>query len=201
MSIRHRRKNIPRAHEIEMIWSRRAPHGPYPLVFVLDNLKAGFNVGKIVRTANALGLREVILVGIPAWDPVLARGALKATRTRSFETIDDALAALKSEGYAFFVLHPRGHGSLGEVAFPEKTAFLVGHEEFGFSFDLDSRDDIHLVQIPQVGIVESMNVSVAASIAAYEYLRERKLLGTAKPLVSKVYQPRKPRSKSRPDLP
>lgn len=181
--MRHRRKNIPRAHEIEMIWSRRAPLGPYPLVLVLDGLKAGFNVGKIVRSANALGAREVFLVGIPAWDPAYARGALKATRTRSFATITEALDVLRAEDYTLFALHPRGEATIGALPYPEKTAFLVGHEEFGFNFDLAKYPEIRLAQVPQVGLVESMNVSVAASIAAFDYLRERKLFGTAKPLV------------------
>lgn len=163
-----------------MIWSRRAALGPYPLILVLDRLKAGFNVGKIIRSANALGIREVFLVGVQPWHPILARGALKETRTRSFAEMPEALAALKEEDYAVYALHPRGESEFGSVSFPEKTAFLVGHEEFGFSFDLAAHPEITLVRIPQVGVVESLNVSVAASIAAYEYLRDRKLLGTAK---------------------
>jgi len=181
--VRKRRKDIKRSHEIGMIWSRRAPLGPYPLILVLDGLKASYNVGKIIRSANALGLREVFLVGVPHWDPVLSRGTLKATRTRSFEAMSEALAALQSDGYQIFALHPRGETSIGGFSYPEKTAFLVGHEEFGFSFDLAKHPEITLVQVPQVGIVESMNVAVATSIAAYDYLRERKLLGTAKPVV------------------
>ncbi len=177
---RKRRKDITRSHEIGMIWSRRAPLGPYPLVLVLDGLKASYNVGKIIRSANALGLREVFLVGIPAWDPVLARGALKATRTRSFAAMADAVEALRTEGYALFALHPRGAVRFGEISFPEKTAFLVGHEEFGLRVDLAAHPEITLIQVPQVGIVESLNVAVAASIAAYDYLRDRNLLGTAK---------------------
>jgi tRNA G18 (ribose-2'-O)-methylase SpoU len=69
------------------------------------------------------------------------------------------------------------------ISFPEKTAFIVGHEEFGFSFDLAAHPEIKLTRVPQVGIVESMNVAVAASIAAFDYIRERKLLGTARPLI------------------
>jgi tRNA G18 (ribose-2'-O)-methylase SpoU len=181
--MRYKRKNIPRAFEIERIWSKRAPLGPYPAILVLDHLKAGFNAGKIVRTANALGLQEVIFVGMEAWDPVLARGALKATRTREYPTLEEALAVLESEGFTTYALHPRGETLIGQAAYPEKTAFIVGHEEFGFSIDLDAHPTVQKLQIPQVGIVESLNVSVAASIAGFDYLRERKLLGTAKPIV------------------
>ncbi len=165
-----------------MIWSKRAPLGPYPLVLVLDHLKAGFNVGKIVRTANVLGVREVFFVGMGPWDPSLARGALKATRTREIASMAEALGILRSEGYTFFGLHPRGEKLLGELPFPEKTAFILGHEEFGMSFAPEEIPNFTQIQIPQVGVVESLNVSVAASIATYDYLRDRKLLG--KPLPS-----------------
>lgn len=177
--MKYRRKNITREHEIASIWSRRADLGPYPLILVLDGLKASFNVAKIIRSANALGLREVFLVDVGPWDPVLSRGALKATRTRSFDQIEPALEALRSEGYSIYALHPRAEARFGTTSFPEKTAFIVGHEEYGFTFDVENTPDVIPIRIPQVGIVESMNVSVAASIAAFDYLRDRKLLGTA----------------------
>jgi tRNA G18 (ribose-2'-O)-methylase SpoU len=176
--LKYRRRNIVRMHEIDSIWSRRAELGPYPVILVLDGLKPGFNVGKIIRSANALGCREVFLVGIGPWDPALSRGALKATRTRSFETIAPALEALAAEGYRAYALHPRATLSIGTTSFPEKTAFIVGHEENGFSFDVENTPNVTPIRIPQVGVVESLNVSVAASIAAYDYLRDRGLLGS-----------------------
>jgi tRNA G18 (ribose-2'-O)-methylase SpoU len=172
------RRDVARLHEIATIWSKRAELGPYPVVLVLDGLKAGYNVGKIVRSANALGAREVFLVGIGAWDPILSRGALKRTRTRALRTMAEALEILRTEGYTAYALHPRADTAFGATEFPEKTAFILGHEEFGFSFDLASEPDVIPIRIPQVGIVESMNVAVAASIAVYDYLRERKLLGS-----------------------
>ncbi len=177
--MRKKRRDITRSHEIGLIWSKRAPLGPYPLILVLDGLKASFNVGKIVRSANALGCREVFLVGISEWDPVLARGALEETRTRSFAAMPEALEALKSEGYTVYALHPRGEAVVGATSFPEKTAFLVGHEGFGLSIELAAYPEIIPIRVPQVGVIESLNVAVAASIAAYDYLRERNLLGTA----------------------
>jgi tRNA G18 (ribose-2'-O)-methylase SpoU len=177
--MRKRRRDVTRSHEIGLIWSKRAPLGPYPLILVLDGLKASFNVGKIVRSANALGCREVFLVGIAAWDPVLARGALEETRTRTFATMNEAMEALRTEGYTVYALHPKAETAVGGTPFPEKSAFVVGHEGFGLSVELSAFPDMIPLRVPQVGAIESMNVAVAASIAAYDYLRERKLLGTA----------------------
>jgi tRNA G18 (ribose-2'-O)-methylase SpoU len=54
-----------------------------------------------------------------------------------------------------------------------KTAFVLGHEEWGHSFKQDDYPDITSVAIPQFGQVESLNVSIAASIVMYEYVRQQ----------------------------
>ena len=59
---------------------------------------------------------------------------------------------------------------------PAKSAFVMGHEEHGLSFDRADYPDIRALTIPQFGPVQSLNVSVAASIVMYEYIR---LHGTA----------------------
>src|SRR5689334_8406530 len=90
--------------EQELIVSKLQPPGPHAFVLILDHLKAGYNSGKIVRTANAFGCREVHLVGVPFFDIRAARGTLKQTRTRSFENFKDSYEALAAEGYTFYAL-------------------------------------------------------------------------------------------------
>src|SRR3954468_11946281 len=117
------RKHALRKYEHDIILSRHQPEGPFPIVLVLDRLKAGFNVGKIIRSANALGAREVHLVGIPPFDPGPTKGALRHTRTVSFASFAESHAALRAQGYEFFALDLLGQGRLGSFEFPEKTAF------------------------------------------------------------------------------
>jgi tRNA G18 (ribose-2'-O)-methylase SpoU len=167
------RKHARRKYEHEIVLSRYQPAGPFPLVLVLDRLKAGFNVGKIIRTANALGAREVHLIGIPAFDPGPAKGALRHTLTRSFKTFSESYALLKSEGYTFYALELLGQRVLGKTEFPEKTAFVMGHEEYGLSFSPEEFPEVNYLHIPQFGRVDSLNVSIAAALASFEYLRQR----------------------------
>lgn len=54
----------------------------------------------------------------------------------------------------------------------KKSAFVLGHEEWGHSFNLDDYPEASSVAIPQYGQVESLNVAVAASIVMYEYVRQ-----------------------------
>jgi tRNA G18 (ribose-2'-O)-methylase SpoU len=71
-----------------------------------------------------------------------------------------------------FTLEPEDGRSLMDVSLPEKSAFIFGHEEFGISFDKNDYEDIGTIQIPQFGRSQSLNVSIAASIVMYEYIRQ-----------------------------
>src|SRR3954452_15391084 len=113
------RKHARHRYEQDVLLSRYQPEGPFPLVLVLDHLKAGFNVGKIIRTANAFGVREVHLVGIGVFDPGPSKGALRHTRTVSLATFAESHALLKARGYEFFALDLLGQGRLGSFEFPE----------------------------------------------------------------------------------
>jgi tRNA G18 (ribose-2'-O)-methylase SpoU len=178
----NRRNWYRKRYEQEMILSKHQPPGPFPFVLVLDHLKAGYNVGKIIRAANAFGCRELHLIAIPLFDPSPAKGTLRQTRTRSFETFDSSYQALKAEGYQHFALDKKGDCSLGNITLPEKSAFVVGHEEYGLSFSPETYPDIRRLSIPQFGQVQSLNVSIAASIACYEYLREHRFPAQDSPL-------------------
>lgn len=164
-----------KSYEHEMILSRHLGPGPFPFVLVLDHLKPGFNVGKIYRLASALGVREIHLVNVGPFDTSPARGTVKQTRTRKFERIFDSIELLKSEGYTIFALSPDGSSTLGGFELPEKSAFILGHEEYGVSFEPEDYPEVKQLRIRQYGKVQSLNVSIAAGLVAWEYVRNREL--------------------------
>ena len=146
--------------------------GSCPYVIVLDHLKAGFNVPKIFRSAQAFGAREVHLVGIGPFDPAPAKGVFKAVPACFHDDFASCHAALKRQGYEFFMLQADGPDSLTNARLPVRSAFVFGHEEVGVSFDPADFPDIRCLAIPQDGPVDSLNVSIAASIVMYEYRRQ-----------------------------
>lgn len=150
-----------------------AQPGVHQVALVLDNLKAGYNVPKIFRSAHAFGAAEVHLVNIGPFDPAPAKGGFKHVPARFHENFHDCHAALREAGYTLFYLTPHTDQQLWSAALPERCAFVLGHEEFGLSFDPADYPDLNGLAIPHFGPVESLNVAVAASIVLYEYARRQ----------------------------
>lgn len=149
-----------------------AKPGAHDFVIVLDNLKASFNIGKIFRSADAFGACEVHLVGIDFFECKTAKGSFKWVPARFHESFEACYQHLTERGYTLFTLQPGEGSPLPRAVLPAKSGFIFGHEEYGISFDLSDYDRIQPLSIPQFGRVESLNVSVAASVVMYEYVRQ-----------------------------
>lgn len=151
-----------------------AQPGVHQFCLVLDHLKPFFNPPKIFRSAEAFGAAAVHLVGIGTFDPSPAKGSFRKVPARFHDDFATCYEQLVEEGYTLFRLDPQAQAqdSLCRCELPEKTAFILGHEEFGFSFDPADYPAIRSLNIPQFGSVQSLNVSIAASIVMYEYVRQ-----------------------------
>jgi tRNA G18 (ribose-2'-O)-methylase SpoU len=165
----HRRKQAEIRYEQHRRKNLLAEPGVNDFVIVLDNLKASFNVPKIFRSAQAFGANSVHLINIGQFDPAPAKGAFKYVPAKFYEDFDTCYQALKPGGYEFFILEPGSDTLLHEAQFPARSAFVMGNEELGISFDADDYPDIKRLAIEHHGKVESLNVSIAASIVMYQY--------------------------------
>jgi tRNA G18 (ribose-2'-O)-methylase SpoU len=172
-----RQRQLARKHALQRYQQQRARNvlaqpGVYDFVMVLDNLKAGFNVPKIFRSAEAMGACAVHLINIGPFDPAPAKGSFKKVPAHFHDTFDECYQALSEQGYHFYTLEPKSSTTIFNVMLPRKSAFIMGNEEFGIQFDRNAYPDIESISIPQFGNVESLNVSIAASIMMFEYVRQ-----------------------------
>ena len=149
-----------------------AEPGTHNFIVILDQLKAGFNVPKIFRSAEAFGAAAVHLINIEPFDPAPAKGSFRKVPAVFHESFATCHELLREQGYHFFQFRADAEAPLHRADFPVKSAFVFGHEEFGFSFDQNSYPDIQPLAIPQFGSVRCLNVSAAATIAMYEYVRQ-----------------------------
>jgi len=167
-----RQKQIEQRYHKDRQRNVLAQPGPHTFAFVLDHLKAGFNVPKIFRSVQAFGGAEVHLVNIGVFDTAPAKGAFRKVPARFHETFDSAWADLCDRGYTFYALTADGEHDLRQVTLAEKSAFVVGNEEFGLSFEPGDYPGMQTLRIPLFGQMESLNASVAAAIVMYEYTRQ-----------------------------
>jgi tRNA G18 (ribose-2'-O)-methylase SpoU len=150
-----------------------AKPGPFPFAIILDHLKVDFNIGKIIRSAEAFGAQAVDVVGTSYFDPMPAKGCMKRVPWTMRKTFLESYGHYKALGFTFFAFDSEAEVGLHESRMPDKSAFILGHEGFGFTFKKEDFPEINWVKIPQFGKVESLNVAVAASIVMYEFTRSR----------------------------
>lgn len=150
-----------------------------PLLVVLDSLEDPHNVGAILRTADAAGADGVIRQSRRAarLDGAAAKasaGAVAYVKIADVVNVARAIEELKELGVWSVGLAgdaPRRYDLLDLTA---PTALVLGAEGTGLRRLVRERCD-WLVSIPMQGHVESLNVSVAAGIALYEAVRQRRL--------------------------
>jgi len=169
---RNRRKNAVLRYQKEMWRNQAASPGVHDFILVLDHLKAGFNIPKIFRSAEVFGAREVHLIDIAPFDPAPAKGAFRKVPARFHASFGDCHDSLRKQGITLFTLDANCETSLQQTTFPQKSAFIFGNEGLGISFNPLDFPDIQCLSIPQFGSLESLNVSIAASIVMYEYIRQ-----------------------------
>jgi len=155
----------------KLLGQQFATQGKFKFVIILDHLKNSFNIGKIFRSAEVFSASEVHIIGIPFFDPYPAKGSLKKVKAYFYDDFDGCYNELCKQGYSFFVMNPTENSiPLSKVDLPLRSAFVFGHEEFGHSFKKNDYETSE-IKIEQFGETESLNVSVAASITMYEYVR------------------------------
>ncbi len=149
-----------------------ASPGIHSCILILDGLKPDFNIGKIFRVADAFSAREIHLINVEFFDPDPAKGSVRWVPFFQHENFDACYREITEREYQCISLEPGRDKLLGKGPLPGKAAFIFGHEEFGLSFDRSLYPEMVSISIPQWGYVQSLNVSVAASIVLYEYVRQ-----------------------------
>lgn len=146
-----------------------------PLVVILDELHDPHNVGAIIRSAVAFGARAIIMPEhnqAPITGTVIKTSAGMALRIPIVRVgnINQTVRILKDAGFWIYGLVMDGDTSLQKAVFDTSTAIIVGNESDGIRQKTRELCDVGL-SIPMEEGCESLNASVAASVALYEHYR------------------------------
>ena len=145
----------------------------HSLEIAVENLERDFNMGTIVRTANAFGVRVVHVIGRKQWNK---RGAMmtdKYLTVRYYSTVSEFVVANSGKELIAFDNQP-GSISLHECVMPGNALLIFGAEGPGISDEL-LKASVKMVAIEQFGSTRSVNVGVAAGIAMYVWLQQNVL--------------------------
>jgi 23S rRNA (guanosine2251-2'-O)-methyltransferase len=153
-------------------------HNPNPLLLALDGVQDPHNVGACLRTADACGVLAVIVPRdraaqlTPAARKVAA-GAAETTPLVSVTNLVRTLKLLKEAGVWAFGADAEAPKRADEADFTGGAVLVLGAEGAGLR-QLTRQTCDFLVRLPQLGAVESLNVSVAAGMLLYEAVRQRR---------------------------
>lgn len=150
-----------------------------PLFLILDGVQDPHNLGACLRTADAAGVTAVIIPKDRAASltPVVrkvASGAAETVPVVQVTNLVRALEMLKKLGVWVMGTSMQATQSLYQVDLKGSVAIVLGAEGTGLRRLTEEHCDI-LMQIPMMGVVESLNVSVAAGVCLYEATRQRLL--------------------------
>jgi 23S rRNA (guanosine2251-2'-O)-methyltransferase len=148
-----------------------------PLVLALDGVQDPHNLGACLRTADACGALAVIVPKDRAANlsPVVRKVAAGAAETVPLVTVTNLVRTLKLLKAAELWVtgaDAAAPKTAAEVDFTGGTVLVLGAEGAGLR-QLTRQNCDHLVRLPQLGSVESLNVSVAAGMLLYEVVRQR----------------------------
>ena len=127
------------------------------------------NFGTLIRTANALGVSEVLIVGRKAYYKFGARDTLSSTRRVYFYTVEEACSYLRKRDCTICGVEITDHAVSAEnQPFRGSTGFMVGNEGTGLTEQQIALCD-QIVYVPQYGTGASLNVGVATAIILHEF--------------------------------
>jgi 23S rRNA (guanosine2251-2'-O)-methyltransferase len=143
-----------------------------------DQIEDPQNLGALVRTAECAGAHGVIIPrhhAAPVTPAVVkaSAGATEHIPIAQVTNIVSAIEELKQEGFWVVGLSMEGERFYDEVDYTSPIAVVVGNEGRGIRRLVKEHCD-HLVRIPLLGRIESLNASVAGALVMYEAVRQRK---------------------------
>jgi 23S rRNA (guanosine2251-2'-O)-methyltransferase len=164
-------------NDIEKIIPGLFEAGKMPIVMILDRITDVRNMGAIARSAEGAGVHALVIptgesAQINADAVKTSSGALLSLPVCRTESLVKTVTYLKESGLQVVAATEKAQKLIYDADFTKPSAIILGAEDTGIVKNLVSLSDMQ-VKIPLYGTIQSLNVSVAASILMYEAVRQR----------------------------
>lgn len=167
-----------RKAKLEGVLAHRQPD----ITIVLENVFDPHNISAVMRTCDAVGVQDIYILNtrIPRhkkWGSRSSSSAAKWLTIHQYTNLEECIAVLRSRYKKIMTTHLSSDAvSLHEMDFTESIALVFGNEHSGVSDEMLAVADGNFI-IPQVGIIRSLNISVACAVTLYEAFRQKNNAG------------------------
>ncbi|AIW12709.1 tRNA (guanosine(18)-2'-O)-methyltransferase TrmH [Vibrio tubiashii] len=176
--------NLERYNRIQEVLKARQAD----LTLCLEEVHKPNNVSAVIRTADATGIHKIHAV----WPNEMrtlshtSAGARNWVDVETHDSIDEAITELKAQGMQVLVTNLSETAvDFRDIDYTKPTAIILGSEKVGASEQAKKLADQDII-VPMVGMVQSLNVSVASAVILYEAQRQREAAGMYDNEVSSV---------------
>jgi tRNA (guanosine-2'-O-)-methyltransferase len=152
------------------------------LTVVLENVFDPHNISAVMRTCDAVGVQDIYVLNtkIPRhkkWGAKSSSSAARWLSIHQFDNAEECFSVLRQKYSTILTTHLSSDAvRLHEVDFTRSLALVFGNEHEGVSEEIRRLADGNFV-IPQVGLIRSLNISVACAVTLYEAYRQKSLAG------------------------
>jgi len=148
------------------------------ITVVLENVFDPHNISAVMRTCDAIGMQDIFVLNnkIPPhrkWGAKSSSSAAKWLTIHQYTDADECFAELRKRYKKIYATHLSTDAvGLHELNLTEPVALIFGNEHSGVSEEIVAMADGNFI-IPQVGIIKSLNISVACAVTLYEAYRQK----------------------------
>ncbi|HSN59291.1 MAG TPA: RNA methyltransferase [Ferruginibacter sp.] len=167
-----------RIKRLDDVLNKRQPG----LTVVLENVQDPHNISAVMRTCDAVGVQDIYILNtmIPkhkAWGARSSSSAAKWLSVHQFTDTKECFAAVRKRFDKIYTTHLSTDAiGLYEMDLTQRVALVFGNEHGGLSAETIELSDGNFI-IPQVGIIKSLNISVACAVTLYESFRQKNAAG------------------------
>ena len=167
-----------RRQKIELVLSKRQDD----LTIVLENVFDPHNISAVMRSCDAVGVQEIYVLNtkIPRhkkWGARSSSSAAKWLTVHQFESAGECFNVLRKKYSTILTTHLSTDAvSLYQLDLAKPVALVFGNEHSGVSEEIIKMADGNFI-IPQVGMIRSLNISVACAVSLYEAFRQKNSAG------------------------
>jgi tRNA (guanosine-2'-O-)-methyltransferase len=152
------------------------------LTVVMENVYDPHNISAVMRTCDSVGIQDIYILNtkIPRHKKFGSRSSSSAAKwmtVHQFTNTQECFNVLRKNYRHIYATHLSSDAvSLYEIDFTKSVALVFGNEHEGVNEEIIKLVDGNFI-IPQVGIIQSLNISVACAVTIYEAFRQKKIAG------------------------